>query len=344
MKQEKHEKQEEKALDKKIHIKDIAQQIGSIPNMAAGLLTQNSAKIVCVVLSDDPKYQHQMIKDPFVAELLNGLSKYLEKYGYFLMIKEERNAEKIAQYAAMWNMAGLILIGYCEMDYESLRSRMRLPFLVIDGYSKETKRYSDLGIDNENGGYLAGEYLLSMGHTKVMFLADNDVSGDHERYLGMKRAFAQRDIPMEEGHFKLLPIDKSKRRAYLEELTKEIGKFTAAFCASDVYAIEFMNCCRDAGILIPKTFSIMGFDDIPMAEYVRPRLTTIRQDIEKRAKAAVLMLDDLIMNKKHAKKKVFPVSLIVRESVAPPLFPVYGVLSQSALKDQSAHLIGRQDG
>ncbi len=340
--------QDENSMQTRIRIKDIAQQIGVstatvfnvihgktqkisqrtvekvqqtleesgyIPNMAAVLLAQNSSKIVCVVLSDDVKYQSQMLKDPFVAALLNGLSKYLNEYGYFLMLKEEREVEKIVQYASMWNMAGLILIGYCEMDYDRLRSKMRIPFLVVDGYSKETKRYSDIGINNEDGGYQAGNYLISKGHTKVMFLSDNDLSGDHERYMGMKRAFTQAGIPMEEGHFKLLPMDKKERSAYFQKLIKETDRFSAAFCASDVYAIEFMNHCLDEGILIPEEFSIMGFDDIPMAEYVRPRLTTIRQDIDKRAEMAVRMLDELIMHRAQAWKEILPVSLVERESV-----------------------------
>lgn len=296
-------------------VQQTLEESGYIPNMAAVLLAQNSSKIVCVVLSDDVKYQNQMLKDPFVAALLNGLSKYLNEYGYFLMLKEEREVEKIAQYASMWNMAGLILIGYCKMDYDSLRNKMRIPFLVVDGYSEETKRYSDIGIDNEDGGYQAGNYLISMGHTKVMFLSDNDLSGDHERYMGMKRAFTEAGIPMEEGHFKLLPMDKKERLDYFQKLKKETNRFSAAFCASDIYAIEFMNCCLDEGIHIPEEFSVMGFDDIPMAEYVRPRLTTIRQDLDKRAEMAVRMLDKLITRSAFPYKEILPVSLVERESV-----------------------------
>lgn len=296
-------------------VQKTLEESGYIPNMAAVLLAQNSSKIVCVVLSNDQKYENQMLKDPFVTALLNGLSKYLNEYGYFLMLKEEKEVEKIVQYASMWNMAGLILIGYCEMDYDSLRSKMHIPFLVVDGYSKETKRYSDLGIDNEDGGYQAGSFLISMGHKKIMFLSDNDESGDHDRYMGLKRAFMEKGILMEDNHFKLLPMKESERIAYYETLKREIGTFTAAFCASDLYAIEFMNYLLDSGISIPEDFSIVGFDDIQATEYVRPKLTTIRQDLDKRAEMAVKMLNDLIQNKGQAEKKVLPVSLVIRESV-----------------------------
>lgn len=296
-------------------VQEALEESGYIPNMAAVLLAQNSSKIVCVVLSDDKKYAHQMLKDPFVAALLNGISKYLSRYGYFLMLKEEREVEKIVQYASMWNMAGLILIGYCELDYDSLRRKMRIPFLVVDGYSKENKSYSEIGIDNVDGGYQAGQYLISMGHRNVMFLSDNDVSGDHERYVGFQKAFLEHGITLPENHFKLFSMDATERMDYYQNLKKEIGFFTAAFCISDMYAIEFMNYLTDEGYKLPKDFSIVGFDDIQAATLVRPRLTTIRQDIDERAKLAVKMLNDLILHKSLPERKVLPVSLVVRDSV-----------------------------
>ena len=100
-----------------------------------------------------------MIEDPFVSGMLNYLSKDITDAGYFMMLKEEADIEQIVRYASMWNMAGLILIGYCDVDYEKLRSRMHIPFVVVDAYDNKVKKYSDVGIDNIMGGYIAGKYL-----------------------------------------------------------------------------------------------------------------------------------------------------------------------------------------
>ena len=66
------------------------EESGYIPNMAAVLLAQNTSRIVCVVLSDDKRYEGKMLEDPFVSGVLNGLSKELKKRNYFMMIQEER--------------------------------------------------------------------------------------------------------------------------------------------------------------------------------------------------------------------------------------------------------------
>ena len=99
-------------------VQEKLQESGYIPNMAAVLLAQNSSKIVCVVVSDQEKYEGKMLEDPFVAQMINTISKELAARGYFMMIKEERDIEKLVAYASMWNMAGLILMGYCSVDYE----------------------------------------------------------------------------------------------------------------------------------------------------------------------------------------------------------------------------------
>lgn len=296
-------------------VQELLEVSGYIPNMAAVLLAQNSSKIICVMLSDDQKYNGQMLKDPFVSDILNSLSKCLNQKGYFMMVKEESRLDQIVQYASMWNMAGLILIGYCNQDYQSLRAKMRIPFLVIDGYVNKAEKYSNVGIDNEGGGYQAGNYLVHKGHRKIMFLSDNDTCGDHERYMGFKRALLDNQIIVMPEDFKLLPFDEKERFAYYKNLLKEIKKYTAAFCASDVYAIEWMNYLLDQGVKIPEDFSIIGFDDIQLDQYVRPKLTTIKQDMNKRAEKAIELLEALIAGDEAIANVVLPTSLVTRESV-----------------------------
>ena len=153
-------------------VQEKIEKSGYLPNMAAVLLAQNTSKIVCIVLSNDKKYENKMIEDPFVSGMLNYLSKELAKNDYFVMLKEESDIHEIVRYASMWNMAGLVLIGFCAMDYEKLRNNMHIPFVVVDSYQKDVHKYSDVGVDNIHGGFLAGEYLIKKGHKKIMFLSD----------------------------------------------------------------------------------------------------------------------------------------------------------------------------
>ena len=291
------------------------EESGYIPNMAAVLLAQNSSKIVCVVLSSDEKYKGHMISDPFISGILNGLSKYLDAEGYFMMIKEEQDIDKIVQYASMWNMAGIILVGYCENNYDDLRRKIRIPLVVIDGYFENIEDCANIGIDNYNGGYKAGSYLIKNGHKKIMFLSDNDLCGDHERYSGFIKALEDNNIECLAEDFKHLPVNKKVRYDYYNILLSQLHNYSAAFCASDVYAIEFMNYLIDHGVKIPDDLSIIGFDNIKECEIVRPRLTTIKQDINARAKAACEVLDELINKKKDVKNIILPVEIVERDSV-----------------------------
>ena len=256
-----------------------------------------------------------MIEDPFVSGMLNYLSKELAKNDYFVMLKEESDIHEIVRYASMWNMAGLVLIGFCAMDYEKLRNNMHIPFVVVDSYQKDVHKYSDVGVDNIHGGFLAGEYLIKKGHKKIMFLSDNDEDCDHDRYVGLTNAMKAANLSFDKKDFKMLsPYNEDRLKIY-EKMYREINEYTAAFVASDMYAIEFMNFLLGKGVSIPKDFSIMGFDDIPLASMVNPALTTVSQDLEYRSKVAVELLEELINGESEGRMVLLPVEVVERKSV-----------------------------
>ena len=88
-----------------------------IPNMAAVLLAQNNSMIICLVIADHEKYEDKLLQDPFLSALLDELSSQIEESKYFMMIKRTREINEVIRYASMWNMAGLILTGFCKQDY-----------------------------------------------------------------------------------------------------------------------------------------------------------------------------------------------------------------------------------
>ena len=91
------------------------------------------------------------------------------------MIKTTADIREIPVFASMWNMDGLILMGFCEADYEALRSQTRISFVVYDGYFAACSKVVNLTIGHYDGGYQAGQYARELGHTKALCLADNDL-------------------------------------------------------------------------------------------------------------------------------------------------------------------------
>lgn len=111
------------------------------------------------MVNDYKKYEGRVLEDGFVMSSLNALSHEVNEKRYFLMIKTTSDIREIPVFASMQNMNGLILIGFCEADYESLRNQMKISFVVHDGYFEKCSKVVNLIIDHYNGGYRAGKYF-----------------------------------------------------------------------------------------------------------------------------------------------------------------------------------------
>ena len=130
-----------------------------IPSMAAILLAQNSSRIIGVFLNDHEKYEGHTLDDVFIASSLNYLSTEIEKRGLFMMVKKARKPAEIIQFASMWNMDGIVVIGFCTEDYAYLRNHMRIPFVVYDGFCEKLERFCNITIDNYDGGRQVGVFF-----------------------------------------------------------------------------------------------------------------------------------------------------------------------------------------
>ena len=136
-----------------------------IPSMAGILLAQNSSKIIGVFVNDHEKYEGHTLDDFFIASSLNHLSTEIEAHGQFMMVKKAKSPEDIIKFASMWNMDGIVVIGFCDQDYMYLRNHMRIPFVVYDGYCEKPERILNITIDNYDGGFQTGTYFRERGHS-----------------------------------------------------------------------------------------------------------------------------------------------------------------------------------
>lgn len=283
-----------------------------IPSMAGILLARNSSRILGVFVNDHPKYEGRTLDDFFIASSLNFLSAEIERSGQFMMVKKARRAEEIVQFASMWNMDGIVVIGFCEQDYALLRSRMRIPFAVYDGLCRAPQRFLNLTIDNFDGGRQVGQHFRALGHETALCISDNDTGIDRDRILGFRRGFAPGSVmPL------IVPMQKAERWAFYRQNLETLRRATAVFAVSDAYAIDLMGFLSEQGIRVPEDISVAGFDDTPVCEMLRPALTTVRQDGALRARLAVEKLRELKEGRPVETEIMLPVSLVVRNSTAP---------------------------
>ena len=295
-------------------VKRVQQELersGYIPNMAGILLARNNSRIIGVVVNDNVKYEGRVLEDGFVMSSLNALSHEVNKKGYFLMIKTTADIREIPVFASMWNMDGLILMGFCEADYEQLRNQMRISFVVYDGYFENCSKVVNLVIDHYDGGYQAGRYFRELGHKKALCISDNYICMDKERIDGFCKAFQ----PGETMVWQIPNNEKNRRIFYQKRLNDLVrSNVSAVFAVSDFYALEFMHFLQAKDIRIPEDIQIIGFDDNMASRKSNPTLTTIHQDASLRAETAIECLEAMRDGLDCEAGIVLPVKLVKRES------------------------------
>lgn len=291
-------------------VQELVEKREYIPSMAAVLLAQNNSKIIGVVINDHEKYEGHVLEDGFISAAINALAKEIDRVGYFMMIKVTAKSDDIVRFASMWNMEGLVIIGFCEQDYKKLRESMHIPFVVYDGFFKETQRICNLTIDDYDGGYQVGNYLKQMGHEKILCISDNFVCMDLERMMGCADAVGEDSVSALK-----VPIQTEDRLCFYREKESEIRKYTAVFAMSDFYAMELIQYLKERQICVPEEISVVGFDNSPLCDFCNPRLTTVKQDVCLRAQKTVSILQNLKQGNEECTSVKLPVSLVERDSV-----------------------------
>lgn len=290
-------------------VQALLEQRQYIPSMAGILLAQNSSKIIGVFVNDHEKYEGHTLDDAFISSALNALSTEIEHCGQFMMVKKAKHPEEVLKFASMWNMEGLVMMGFCDQDYMYLRTHMRIPFVVYDGYCDNPQGIVNITIDNFDGGFQMGRLFREKGHTAAICLTDNETGVDLERINGFCEGFGNGSVDR-----MLIPMRKTERRQQYARQIERFRRISAVFAVSDYYAIDLMQFLLDNGFSVPGDIAIAGFDGTPMGEQVYPALTTVRQDNALRAKTAMEKLRDLQEGRETTTSVMLPVSLIERAS------------------------------
>ena len=290
-------------------VQQLLEERQYIPSMAGILLAQNNSKIIGVVINDHEKYGGHTLEDPFIGASVNALAKEIGQAGKFLMLKITEKWDEIPKFASMWNMEGMVLIGYGEQNYKKLREQMHIPFVIYDGYMESSGNLVNIEVDHFDGGVQAGRYLKKRGHRNVLCISDNNVCMDMERFMGLKR-----EIPNAE--LMVIPMEQDLRAIYYKEHLEEIKKYSAVFAVSDYYAMDMIRFLKSVGVCVPEDVSVVGFDNVRGSETFVPALTTIEQDHRQRAALAMKMLNRLRNGDGVGQNVTLPVTLIERGSVS----------------------------
>jgi LacI family transcriptional regulator len=258
---------------------------------------------------------------PFHGEFLAGIEENAKQNGYhFMAFTTSGNAyyERYIQYIFKERKpSGAVVLNYNITDQTLIKySSKDFPIVVADSRELDSEYIWNVMVDNVMGGYQATKYLLDCGHREIAFMGGSIAIYEvHMRYKGYCDALRERGLNPEKQLYCQGNHTKSGGYNTARMLIAQNQVPQAMFCANDEMAIGVIEACMEAGIRIPEDISIIGFDDIELASYVKPALTTVRQPVEELARAAVQTLIMAMHGNNPVKLMKLPTELVIRESV-----------------------------
>lgn len=293
------------------------------PNLVARSLSKRKSDMIGLLLpitDEGPSSTSLLLRDnPFYGELLSGVEAKASEYGYDVLIKGIRSGESCRDWILKRNLDGAIFLGnYSEVLSEEMQG-LGKRLVLVDCYDEGTQIHSTIGIDDENGGYLAAKHLLENGHRKIALVASNvNLDGPiRRRYLGFKKAMEEFGITQTDDLILLDELSFDGGYRIGKKLLKR-NDITAVFAVGDVMAFGILKAMYEVGKQIPEDLSIVGFDNTKGCEYSKPALTSVDQPVYDRGRMAVEALAAAIQEENPTlTHKTLPVSLKIRNSVAP---------------------------
>lgn len=297
-------------------INRILKEMEYVPSISARMLANNSSGLIGVALGFMKKGNASSIEDPFVSAMLGNLEYQIREHGYYMMLVARHEQDDIMQQALGWNFDGMIAMALKEKEIAELSERLGKPLVTIDQYLPPELGVRSITMDDRGGAYQMSQYLIGKGHKKFLFLSDCDLGVDHYRWLGVRQAMEEAGIEDFESRHIVIPWNPEQREKAYEEMLPFFKKQTALFFSSDYYALEASNFLQNRGIKVPEEISIAGFDDVTYATLARPKLTTVHQMVDGKARRAVEVLMHLIQDEPVQKDiPPLPTTLVERESV-----------------------------
>lgn len=287
-----------------------------IPSMGARMLAGGGTRVIGVLAAEPDGEKRHAEGHSFANILIRSLELEIYQRNYYMLLHFTSTPEEGIQFAATWNVEGLITLGFGAADNIKLQNSCNIPIVSIDVYYDD-QRTANVGLDDRSGGVLMTKYLLETGHRRIGFVSDNDIGVDHERWEGVCQAYEECGIKEACVRHIIIPEERGSRADYYGNYLNRIAEeYDALFFASDYYAVEAAALLHDIGVRVPDDISVAGFDDTESAVICRPQLTTVHQDVEKKAEYAVKKLFDFLQGERNVSMAdKLPVSLVLRDSV-----------------------------
>lgn len=297
---------------------EAAEKLGWSPDARARALSLSQTRTLGLILKRDPSL---LSTDPFFPRFLAGVQMGLSEHKYSLMLQVvSDDAAELEAYQLLVREARVDGVFLTDLQSDDPRPRMlttlRVPIVLVGPPSQETEAVVSVEMDDAAGVRRAVQHLAAMGHKRIGHVSGND-NYIHTRSRRRAWEAALEDLGLPPGPLVVSDFTGEGGASATHELLDLPDAPTAIVYGNDLMAIAGISAASDRGLSVPTDLSVIGFDDIPLAPYVAPPLTTVRQNAMEWGRCAALTLIALVEQKTVPSFRLPPVEFVVRSSAGP---------------------------
>jgi DNA-binding LacI/PurR family transcriptional regulator len=299
------------SAETKTHIQDLARAMGYVPSRVARNLVAKRSATIGVAVSD--------LQDPYYARLISGIEDVAAAHNYHVVLSSfyrdpKRELEIVHDFHER-RMEGIIVTSSkIDQDYLSTDSKFFMPIILINS---PLYPYS-VSINGFTGAKKVVRHLIELGHRRIAHVTWGAEHHDGlNRLSGYQAALSEHNIQPDEGLIVAGDGGITGGIKAVPQLLDLPQPPTAVFSFNDLTAIGVINALRRRGYEVPDDFSVTGYDDLEMAAYYHPPLTTVRQPTYRVGQMAINMLLKLIKGDRHVVPEILEPEFVSRESTSP---------------------------
>lgn len=278
-------------------IQKLAQELNYVPNFVARTLVKKKANVISIILPE--------VGGEFFPEIIKGVDQIAYRNDYNLIIagshSERNTVESVLNFMIQNLVDGVILmVPSISNQLKEILATKNFPIVVINGYNK-VEGVDSVGIDNFQGAYSMTDYLIkNRGYQDIAFIRGPSINSDAEqRKLGYLSALKDNNIQFRNewiinGDFTIKGGELACSR-----LLSLIKKPKAIFAANDMMAAGCYKVINKLGLKIPQDVAVVGFDHIPLSEFLTPKLTTVHVPTDEIGRTAAKLLFKVLEEGEH---------------------------------------------
>jgi LacI family transcriptional regulator len=295
---------------------EAAENLGYRPDAAARSLATRQTHTLALVLYQSAD---RIVGDAFLANVVRGLSEVAQQRGFRLLLHPFEEIGKSEAYVSLVlenRIDGLVVSGPRSDDEQLPKLRKDgFPLVLLGQLNGADIHFVD--VDNTAAAHRAVSHLIQLGHTRIGLItnAPLEYTASADRWRAYRQALTEAGLVYDESIVRHGDFDARSGYQAMEELLALVQPPTATFIASDEVATGALAALHEHGIAVPEEMAIVGFDDIPVARYLVPSLTTIHLPAYDLGLRAADMLIRIIQGKEIGERGILlDTELIIRES------------------------------